>query len=705
MKLFPKRKPSVENVNVELEKSFQMATAGLQWSDFGIAPKKTASSWITDAKHISIVQIAVAAIVADMSNVDWVEFRLENAAGENQTEHPIYKRFHSKANHQQDARQFRSLITTRLLLAGEAQATIYGEPSKPVALHPVSRGQYLPIAAKPGDVLPNGEPRLIAGWERINGDGTKGGVIGDEQLFRAYCPNPADPFHGLSPLDGIGLPAEITKKAMELQWNVLNNHGASPFILLMKNANADDAREAVDYLKSVYQTTRNAGAPSALALGGDGEIVKGFTAEDVIKLASWDTMSEQILGMYRVSKAVLGLTSGETRANADAALKSFVERGLSYWAGLIASGIQKMVDEDLTVVVNFDNHPGMQEDVDAKHDRARKNFLARGITLDEFRTAVGFEEPITDLDTLGPPRPPVVEVITEAREDVDGASANPKDESKSLSREEKSVALRSPEAVEASFQHAVEASLPAFEGFIENYLERQQKRIVGRLKADWPSIKAILTLTEQQTSEWNDAIQKGFVSDLISKIFDKEGWNRELEKDAVAAYKPVLKHTSEHVSRILGMSISPGSWSEEVMARRVLKVTRINDATRDNLARVLSNAYENGSSIDQVVEALQPTFSKPRARTIARTEVVGATNEGTFEGYKASEIVEKIQWITAGDEKVRGTHAAVDGEIVKLGERFSNGLLYPGDPGGDAADVINCRCQTIAVGFKEDPEF
>ena len=34
----------------------------------------------------------------------------------------------------------------------------------------------------------------------------------------------------------------------------------------------------------------------------------------------------------------------------------------------------------------------------------------------------------------------------------------------------------------------------------------------------------------------------------------------------------------------------------------------------------------------------------------------------------------------------------VDGEIRALDEKFSNGLMYPGDPSGSAAEVINCRC-------------
>lgn len=50
------------------------------------------------------------------------------------------------------------------------------------------------------------------------------------------------------------------------------------------------------------------------------------------------------------------------------------------------------------------------------------------------------------------------------------------------------------------------------------------------------------------------------------------------------------------------------------------------------------------------------------------------------------------QWDAALDARTRDSHARVDGEIRELDEKFSNGLMFPGDPSGSAAEVINCRC-------------
>jgi uncharacterized protein with gpF-like domain len=53
------------------------------------------------------------------------------------------------------------------------------------------------------------------------------------------------------------------------------------------------------------------------------------------------------------------------------------------------------------------------------------------------------------------------------------------------------------------------------------------------------------------------------------------------------------------------------------------------------------------------------------------------------------------QWDATLDGATRESHTAVDGEIRELDKPFSNGLMFPGDPSGGAAEVINCRCALL----------
>lgn len=83
------------------------------------------------------------------------------------------------------------------------------------------------------------------------------------------------------------------------------------------------------------------------------------------------------------------------------------------------------------------------------------------------------------------------------------------------------------------------------------------------------------------------------------------------------------------------------------------------------------------------------------AKRIARTEghriQQTSSRDAQYTAKKKGCDVVK-QWDSTLDGRTRDSHARVDGEIRELDEEFSNGLMFPGDPSGSAAEVINCRC-------------
>lgn len=89
---------------------------------------------------------------------------------------------------------------------------------------------------------------------------------------------------------------------------------------------------------------------------------------------------------------------------------------------------------------------------------------------------------------------------------------------------------------------------------------------------------------------------------------------------------------------------------------------------------------------------------KNNAMRIARTEAHRIQTKASFDAQhkaksKGADVVK--QWDASLDGKTRDSHRKLDGEIRELDEPFSNGLMYPGDPSGSAAEVINCRCALL----------
>jgi len=140
------------------------------------------------------------------------------------------------------------------------------------------------------------------------------------------------------------------------------------------------------------------------------------------------------------------------------------------------------------------------------------------------------------------------------------------------------------------------------------------------------------------------------------------------------------------------------------LTKRIKAIQGINETVREQLlndfAPVLERGLREGTAYEEIAGELADiarnkfNMAKSRARTIARTEINGAMNQARQDTMIESGI-KKQEWVTSLDAIVRPSHALIDGQIRGLDELFDNGLLYPHDPAGDAAEVVNCRCVTI----------
>lgn len=114
----------------------------------------------------------------------------------------------------------------------------------------------------------------------------------------------------------------------------------------------------------------------------------------------------------------------------------------------------------------------------------------------------------------------------------------------------------------------------------------------------------------------------------------------------------------------------------------------------------VSRGISTGMSFQQVAQQLAAytNIGFNNAVRIARTEGHRIQIQSTMDTcYKAKEKGADVvkQWDSTLDKRTRKSHQKVDGEIRELEEPFSNGLMFPGDPAGGAAEVVNCRCALL----------
>lgn len=202
---------------------------------------------------------------------------------------------------------------------------------------------------------------------------------------------------------------------------------------------------------------------------------------------------------------------------------------------------------------------------------------------------------------------------------------------------------------------------------------------------------------------------------LLAGMDDPSFWGQEegkLRKFALADFTEAMDMEGSeldvlfHDMGVLPTGTAFNIWDTAAQSHLVDRVSKgkladITTTVRKHIRDTLRQGMSEGWTETQMADGIRDVYNaaRGRAETIARTELGGIIGDSRFESFKA-EGFEAQSWLSAGDELVRDQHQ-IDGEVVRIGEPFSNGLLYPNDPNGEAGNVINCRCVTLPEPLKE----
>ena len=122
------------------------------------------------------------------------------------------------------------------------------------------------------------------------------------------------------------------------------------------------------------------------------------------------------------------------------------------------------------------------------------------------------------------------------------------------------------------------------------------------------------------------------------------------------------------------------------------------DWNKDNLKKsVLAGSLLLLGAYAIMKRSANSTVEKNRNSASMHSEGMGtdAETKARVDGmYYAEYLGNKMSkiWITAGDNRVRHSHAMLDGKEIPLDRTFDNGCKRPRDPNGAPAEICNCRC-------------
>lgn len=195
---------------------------------------------------------------------------------------------------------------------------------------------------------------------------------------------------------------------------------------------------------------------------------------------------------------------------------------------------------------------------------------------------------------------------------------------------------------------------------------------------------------------------RGFVAADLELILGlKRQWDERIRTVFADPLRAVLdasvRATTEELGAAFDFDLNDPRWLSTVRDR-LSKLAGVNETTIERARSALVKGITEGVGTPDLRRSLEEVFAgdASRALLVARTEVGSVASSARDESY-AEVGIERVEWLSANDEHVRESHAAVNGEVRDRGQPFSNGMHYPHDPAADADEVCNCRCDHVAV--------
>jgi len=532
------------------------------------------------------------------------------------------------------------------------------------------------------------EPLLIKGYLFTQQAGGQIKLKVDEVMhIKEFSPKAEYPF----PSRGMGVveaaASVIDTDNFARDWNKeFFNNSARPDAVLRTEGNLSDAEKK--RLKRMWETEHQGVKKShrvALLSGGLIYEPVGMTQTEMDFVEQRKFTRDEILAMFRVPKTILGITEDVNRANAEASNFVFALRVLKPTFEKITNTLNEffvpMFGED-DLFFEFES-PVPEDRLAVVNEYAlginkwlNRNDIRRAEGLSDTREGDVFFGTLADL-----PQDIVKTMKREGYQQKDKKELKPlKDKKIKRAFKEKQPKRLSKVARERYgklFERAVNAKAERFRRVLDEYFEEQQKRVVQNLKTELEGLE-----------------KKEYQYKQLEAFFDKES---EIQA-GISLMQPFIREFTEDAVEMALLLTGIDTDEIDVNSEEFIKFVddrarffseKINQTTLLKLEQSLAQGFEAGETIEELETRIGSVFLQRGAtrELIARTEVSAISNFAAEEAYRQAGI-EKKEWLITSPKDIECLQA--DGEIVNVGEKFSNGFERP-------PVHPNCVCTIIPI--------
>ena len=579
------------------------------------------------------------------------------------------------------------------------------------------------IVARPDKmtaIYENGNGELM-GWRFIDGSGNAHNLIAEQVVHLADW-NPDDEVNGLSEYTAAKVAAESDYSAGQFAKAIMDNNGdRGPFVIAKGGVPSDEQREQIERMLRQKRAMSRRGQFRAAFLTGDITVEDpGIQAVDSAFVAQRLENRHEIFIAFGVPASMADVVASYSIGSASDYYR-LIEGTCKSMGVVITEGMEQvnemLVGRPVFADLDWDEHSVMQEVRAERFESAAKGW-DRGIPWTVLSDHLRLKLPKFAGDDVS--RVPFsMKTVSEGeRSKVKGQSADESTKVNALDELEdifKNMPISSePGSItkEKFEQDAADQELwemlQSKRKPWENSFEKRFNRILMSVRAETlQNVRNLYAPAVQGKGESEkvkvskDAVMKS----SLSLTFDLGPWMDKISQGmGEITEQAVVEAGGQLVTDELELEEAvslPTAAVESVVQNRQNMLSRTSTEIWHEIRELISEGIDAGDSIDELANRIRNKFndiSKARARRIAVTETAVAYEQGRYLTMKEAGITHK-KWITASDDNVRDSHKQVNGEVLPIDELFIVGdstLLHPADPNGDAEEVINCRCVSVA---------
>jgi len=635
-------------------------------------------------KGSSYVYACVNRIAKSVASVPWIvtEFNEETGAYEHLPRHPL-EILLKKPNPWMNGSDLMERLVIFLFMGGNGILSKVRANRILAELYPLPPDGIRPVPS---------EEDFIDAYE-YDYRGVKK-MIPAEDIVHLMFPDPSNVYWGMSPLEAMSKTLSIELEALDWQKVSFENRAIADGVFSFEH---EITKEQFDGARRYIRDQKGVREPWVLGSGAKWQQMS-LNAVEMDFINSRKFTREEICAVLGVPPPMIGLYERATMANIREARRIFWIDTIIPLLGTIQSAFNLFLapefgNENVRIEYDVTGVEALQENFADKVNSA-KVLWEMGVPFNEINALmeIGFDEMQGgNVGYIG--QMPAMRTMVENDEPEDLVNDQiAEDMEEDRNQQTRSIKSTMDEGKKYHLWKSFDERRQQIErnkaGQVAAMFREEKRAITGAFRQD--GVPGVLSYYNNQArSDWETFLAEIY-EETIPQFAEAElerlnnpknirSYNRKQFDPDRAGLDFWINETSRRKSDLIN------STSQEITMRELRRALAEEETDEQILANI-EEIYDDWANVSD------PEEYHSRSFTISEVEVGEAAGYGSFQGAVQTELDLNKEWVTQGDDRVRDSHAILDGEMIPMDDIFPNGLRFPLDSEGPIEEIANCRC-------------